>query len=274
MPSLDTTLVTTLGALGTATSIAIVLAGRHQHAPTPDLTPRPRAAGRALEGVRRASAALGAGFIGGVIAFGLPGRLLMRVLAVTSPDANGRLTEADEIVGRVTTGGTAFLVLLLSAVGVAGACGMVLLRDWLPARTIAAGAVCAGIGGGLLAVPSGLLDPANRDFRILSPTWLAVGLCLGLVVVGSLAVAVIADVVVPRWPRPSLTIRGVLGLAPLALCIAPPFAVMGALILARSLLQRDVRAEITPNVAVRGALALAAILGTAWMAASAARILV
>ena len=42
----------------------------------------------------------------GVLAAGAGGRLLMRLLAVTSPDADGQITEAGAEIGEITVGGT------------------------------------------------------------------------------------------------------------------------------------------------------------------------
>ena len=47
------------------------------------------------------------GVVGGLLAAGAGGRLAMRLMAVTAGDgAQGRITEADEVVGEITVGGT------------------------------------------------------------------------------------------------------------------------------------------------------------------------
>ena len=51
-------------------------------------------------------ASLVAGVAAGVLAAGAGGRLMMRVLAATSPDAHGSFTEAGERIGEITVGGT------------------------------------------------------------------------------------------------------------------------------------------------------------------------
>src|SRR5262245_58055641 len=59
-----------------------------------------------------ASLALIAGTTVGIAVIGCGGRLAMRLLAVTAgDDAQGRITEADEVVGRISTGGTVGFVL-------------------------------------------------------------------------------------------------------------------------------------------------------------------
>src|SRR5688572_31541905 len=60
---------------------------------------------------RHAGAALAAGALAGVLAAGAGGRLVMRLLALTSPEAEGSLTEASEIVGEISAGGTTGLIL-------------------------------------------------------------------------------------------------------------------------------------------------------------------
>src|SRR5215216_851785 len=51
--------------------------------------------------------ALLAGAAAGILAAGAGGRLVMRLLAVTAgADAQGQITEADQLVGRITVDGT------------------------------------------------------------------------------------------------------------------------------------------------------------------------
>jgi hypothetical protein len=172
-----------------------------------------------VEQLRQMCAVLAAGLCGGFLGFGLGGRLMMRLLAATSPDATGRETDAGEIVGEVTTGGTVFLVVFLTVMGLVGALVVHAARPLLPANSLAAGAVVGAIGGGILIGPTGLLNPDNADFEILEPTWLAVVLCVATIAVGALTTAVLLDRWVARWPAPALSIRGVAGLAPLVACI-------------------------------------------------------
>src|SRR5688500_18331910 len=56
-------------------------------------------------------ASLVAGVAAGVLAAGAGGRLVMRLLAATSPDVHGSLTEAGEKIGEITVGGTLALIL-------------------------------------------------------------------------------------------------------------------------------------------------------------------
>jgi hypothetical protein len=75
-----------------------------------------------------------AGLIAGVLGAGAGGRLIMRVLALTSPpSADGAITEAQEVVGEISVGGTFALFMFGGAVtGVLAAALYVLLYRWLP----------------------------------------------------------------------------------------------------------------------------------------------
>lgn len=267
-------IVTLVCSVGVAGAVAVIIAGRAQRSETPaPLAEGASVRARVAEQVRQVCAVLAAGFVGGFLGFGLGGRLLMRVLAATSPDAQGRLTEADEVVGEVTAGGTVFLVVLLTVLGLVGAVAYHALRALLPARSLAAGAVVGAIGGGLLIRPSDLLDPGNRDFEILEPTWLAVATCVALIAVGALATAVLVDRWVPRWPKAAVSVRGIAGLVPLvALAVIPLGASVVVIVVARTALagRSMPRAGRRWGQAVVGS---AAAIGGIWIAASGLAIL-
>jgi hypothetical protein len=179
--------------------------------------------------VGRSAGMLAGAFTAAILVLGLGGRLMMRVLAATSStSAQGRITDAEEIVGEVTLGGTVGLVLFVGlASGAVALAGYALLRRWLPDRSLVAGLIAAAIGAGLLAQPTGLVDPDNPDFVILSPRWLAVLLCVGLIVLFGMVFGVLVDRLAPVWPRPSWSITGVAAVVPFApLILAPPLAVV------------------------------------------------
>jgi hypothetical protein len=119
--------------------------------------------------------ALTAGVIAGVTIIGAGGRLVMRILAVTGgSDAQGRITEADETVGRITTSGTiGFIVFVGVLGGIVFALVYLVVRRYLPA-----GVTGGALFGGLLLLAIGTrtdpLDPDNPDFHIVGPGWLAV----------------------------------------------------------------------------------------------------
>jgi hypothetical protein len=115
------------------------------------------------------------GLVIGVMFVGPAGRLAMRLLAATSPDAaQGRITEADEVVGRITVGGTIGFVLFVGlAVGLAIALMYVFVAGAFP-RGLLGGSI---YGATLLVLFSWWLDPlrsGNPDFGIIRPGWLAV----------------------------------------------------------------------------------------------------
>jgi hypothetical protein len=76
-----------------------------------------------------------AGVGAGVLAAGAGGRLVMRLLAVTAGDgAQGRITEADQVVGRISVEGTLGFVLFTALFfGTATGAAYLLMRRWLPA---------------------------------------------------------------------------------------------------------------------------------------------
>ncbi len=115
----------------------------------------------------------------GLLIAGVLGRFVMRALAATSgDDAQGRLTDADEVVGEITLGGTmGFIFFVGLGAGAVVTIALLVARPWLRVN----GAV-AGLMAGL--VPLGLVgnqdfSSDNVDFSILSPAWLAVGLIVG-----------------------------------------------------------------------------------------------
>lgn len=167
--------------------------------------------------------------LAGALAIGAGGRLMMRILAATSSDdVQGLRTEADEVIGDVSAGGTTFLVLALG-IG-AGTAGLVLflgLRRWLPERSLIAGLIGVGIGAGLLCRPSGLLASDNTDFELVEPVALAVGFSLAIIVLFGATFGVLVDHLAPRWPRPGRSLRGVISLLPFGLLLpAPPLFVV------------------------------------------------
>ncbi|MFM1751818.1 MAG: hypothetical protein RL119_780 [Actinomycetota bacterium] len=129
--------------------------------------------------LRSIGAVCSAGIICGVIVAGFLGRFVMRVLAATSGDsAQGALTDAEEVVGEITLDGTIGFILFVGlGAGFVATFVLLLARPWLHV-----GGAVAGVMSGL--TPLVLLGGAdfsseNRDFSILSPTWLAVGLIVG-----------------------------------------------------------------------------------------------
>lgn len=110
-------------------------------------------------------------------------RLIMRALALTSPDATGRFTEAQAFVGTISFEGTRNLFLFGALPGAfISAVVFAFVYRWLP------GGWLGGLVYGLLLLVIGApilepLRPENPDFGILQPGWLAV-LLFSLLVLG------------------------------------------------------------------------------------------
>jgi len=160
-----------------ATALAGVIAWRGRALPVVADRLGGRGSGRdsVLDAARRVACVLAAATVAGTLVVGLGGRLVMRIAAATSGDgAQGRLTEADEIVGEITFGGTAAFIFFVGILlPVATSLLFVPLRHVFPKVAWLSG-FCFGA---VLLATAGVSDPIspdNIDFAILSPTWLAV----------------------------------------------------------------------------------------------------
>jgi hypothetical protein len=216
-----------------------------------------------------------------VLVAGLGGRLVMRILAATSgPGAQGVTTEADEIVGKVTLGGTLGLVIFVGVlVGAAGGLVFVALRRWLPPRAWQAGLL---FGAFVIAVarPLQLLDPGSVDFVFVRPLALAVPLLAAIPLLYGVVLAALVERLDRGYPAFAARPLVIAAYAPLLLLVAaPPLGVavllVGLLILAlRNFTQV---ARVWAGTAVerggRAVVALAAVAGTAWVGVGAVDIL-
>lgn len=145
------------------------------------------------------SLTLTAGILAGITMIGAGGRLAMRLLAVTGGDAaQGRLTEADEVVGEISVGGTVGFVLFTGIFGgVIAAALYLLVRRFLPAGRLGG----ATFGLGLLVVAGTTIDPLradNPDFDIVGPGWLALLVFAALAVAFGIALSGVMAAV-SRW---------------------------------------------------------------------------
>ena len=197
----------------------------------PPPAPRPEAAGPTGPPpvglvVRRylwyAAVAMAAGATAGILAAGAGGRLVMRLLAVTAgADAQGRITEAEEVVGRITVDGTIGFVLFTGLfVGLPSAVGYLLLRRWLPAGR-AAGLVYGAL---LLVVAGTRLEPlrsGNPDFDLVGPGWVSVLAFTALVVFHGALVAALAGRFSRAVPLLAAQPRAIAVYAPLLLLALP-----------------------------------------------------
>ncbi len=135
-----------------------------------------------------------AGVAAGLIAAGAGGRLVMRLLAVTSPEeSQGAITEGNAVIGEITLGGTlGFISFIGPVTGVLTGLLLVLLGPVLP-RGRAGG---LALGTVLLVLAGSRIDPLrseNFDFNLAGPDWLSVGSFVVLALFqGLVAVAVAA----------------------------------------------------------------------------------
>jgi hypothetical protein len=107
-----------------------------------------------------------AGLIAGIVFLGAGSRLVMRGVALLNPNSRGLIMDNGNVVGEITAGGTADLVIGTGLFGglVAGAL-WVLVRDWLPIRVgprVALGGVLAALLGSFFVVSAD-----NEDFHRL-----------------------------------------------------------------------------------------------------------
>jgi hypothetical protein len=166
--------------------------------------------------------AMAAGAAAGILAAGAGGRLVMRLLAVTAgADAQGRITEAEQIVGRITVDGTiGFMVFTGLFLGLPSAAGYLLLRRWLPAGRAAG----LAYGALLLVVAGTRLEPLRRgnpDFDLVGPGWVAVLAFTALVVFHGALVAALAGRLSRAVPLLAAQPRVIAVYAPLLLLVLP-----------------------------------------------------
>lgn len=224
-------------------------------------------AGRYLRGL---AVALAGGFWAGLLVTGPAVRLVMRLLAVTGGDAaQGRITEADEVVGTISVGGTVALILFGGVLpGLLSGALWVVAHRWLPAGRLGG----VAFGALHLVVAATRLDPlrpGNPDFDLVGPGWLSV-LAFGLVAIAhGMAVAAFVDRYSQAFP-PAARSRaawawaiGPVVPAALIVLLGPTLVVALALGLAAvvglSRLDRLVRAARSPAALVAGRVALAAL---------------
>ena len=174
--------------------------------------------------LRYGGAALAAGLVAGVLAAGAGGRLVMRLLALASPDAEGSLTEAGEFVGEISVEGTiAFFLFAGLPAGVLSGMVYAALRPLVGPGRLGG----LALGALLLVLVATRIDPLrseNLDFALLDAgplavvTFVALGLFHGLVVA-----AVGARYARPPAVGPRALLAARVAIAVLALVALPGF---------------------------------------------------
>jgi hypothetical protein len=155
----------------------------------------------------------------------------MRLLAVTAgPTAQGRITEADQVVGRISAEGTlGFIVFTGLFFGAASGAAYLLLRRWLP------GGRTGGVAfGALLLVLAGTrlepLRPGNPDFDLVGPGWVSVAAFATLVLFHGMLLAALAARLSRAVPLLALTPRAVIAHVPLLLLALGSVALVAAIV--------------------------------------------
>jgi hypothetical protein len=166
--------------------------------------------------------ALISGAAAGILAAGAGGRLVMRLLAVTAgADAQGQITEAEEIVGRITVDGTlGFVVFTGLFFGPVSGAAYLVLRRWLPAGR--AGGLA--FGALLLVLAGTRLEPlrrSNPDFDLVGPGWVSVVAFTVLVVFHGMLVAALAGRLSRAVPLLAARPGAIAVHAPLLLLVLP-----------------------------------------------------
>lgn len=140
-----------------------------------------------------------AGIPTGALVAGAGGRLAMFLLRLSSPDSVVGVTSDDGFeIGRFTLGGTYNLLMLGAVVGVIGAAAYCAVRPWLLGPTWFRRCSVAAASGAV--VGSMLIHADGIDFRLLKPSWFAVGLFIALPAVFGGVIAVVVDRVSARAP--------------------------------------------------------------------------
>jgi hypothetical protein len=142
---------------------------------------------RHLDGLRLyawwVSMLLVVGTVSWILVTGAGGRLAMRLLAVTSPEATGRLTEAQANVGAITFEGTiAYFMFGGLPFAFMSTALYLLVAPWLPRGRLAGPTF--GLAAFVMVAP--FIDPLradNVDFHIVGPGWLSVLVFAALAVV-------------------------------------------------------------------------------------------
>ncbi len=216
----------------------------------------------ALRYLRGVAIALVGGFWAGALVTGPAMRLIMRLLAVTAGDAaQGRFTEADEVVGEINLDGTLALLVfggILPAM-LSGAI-YVVVRRWLPSGLL------AGVTFGALHLVFGAtridpLRPGNPDFDLVGPGWLSAATFGLAAILHGMAVVAIANryshAIPPQSTSPAGRVRAILPLILPTLLLVPFFLFL--IPLALGLVIALIGSQIDPVVrAVRSRAALLA----------------
>jgi hypothetical protein len=165
-----------------------------------------------LDVVRGATAGVLSGAIAGALAGGIGGRMAMRVTALMATNAEqGTRTEAEEIVGEITLGGTLGLVLFGGvAVGIVGGLIYAVLARWFEDAGRWRGAVFGTYL--LLTLGWSVIEGDNFDFSILGSLTVNVLMFGAIFVLFGVLVAPLDAWTLEALPAPGWSLGGALSL--------------------------------------------------------------
>ena len=217
--------------------------------------------------LERLRVAVVAGVFLGVLVGGLASRLAMGLLRVTTgARVHGVTSDDGFIIGRVTLGGTYGLLMLGAVVGIIGAAAYRLVAPWLIGPNWFRRMTTAAASGAV--VGSMLLHADGIDFRLLEPTWLAMGLFVGLpALFGAVIGPVVDRVAAPGswtsrgpwvWVLPTLLVA-MFPATLLVLAVAAPIMAVWVLLRDRGL--ADLQHRLIVRQIVRAAWLAVAIVG-------------
>jgi hypothetical protein len=202
----------------------------------------------------------------GVLIAGAGGRLAMRLLAATAgDDAQGAVTEADQIVGTISADGTiSFIVFTALFFGMGTAALYLLIRRWLPRGRLGG----LAFGAVLLVVGASRVDPLRRDnpdFDIVGPGWLSVVVFGAMALAHGMLVAALAGRYSRSLPLLGTTRRSAVAHLPLLLLapmapVALPVAAVGGLTVLASRFHPVLDGVRSQGFTVAGRVALAALV--------------
>jgi hypothetical protein len=165
-----------------------------------------------------------AGTLAGILFLGVGARIVMRISALLNQDAEGLLTDNENVVGEITPDGTLGLIIFVGILGglLVGTV-WVLVREWLPGAILPR----AGIAG-TLAILTGsfqVINSRNPDFALLDPPALHVAMFALLLGLTGITITFLDRVFEGRLPERG-TIAAILGgLAGFGLIFAAPLLV-------------------------------------------------
>lgn len=169
--------------------------------------PTSAAAGRLHELLRDVFCGGLAGLIAGVVFLGAGLRLVMRGIALLNPESRGLITDNQNVVGEITTSGTADLVIGTGLfAGIIVGAVWVMIRDWLPIHAglrMALAGVLAALLGSFFVVSAD-----NPDFhRLDNHPALNVVMFVSAIGVAGAATAGLDEVLRPRLPAGRVAAR-------------------------------------------------------------------